>query len=68
MAGHRDDEGAPIEGEGLSAEGTFVVLGLSPGPAEIIVGRPDGSTLERSFATRVEEDGVTSLVGFAIVD
>ncbi|MCP4867715.1 MAG: DNA repair protein RecO [Proteobacteria bacterium] len=65
---YTDDEGAPIEGEGLSAEGTFVVLGLSPGPAEIIVGRPDGSTLERSFATRVEEDGVTSLVGFAIVD
>lgn len=65
---YTDADGAPIEGEGLSAEGTFVVLGLSPGPAEVIVGRPDASTLERSFTTRIEEDGVTSLVGFAIVE
>jgi hypothetical protein len=65
---YTDDDGVPIDGEGLSAEGTFVVLGLSPGPAEIIVGRPNGSTLERSFTTRVEEDGVTSLIGFVIVE
>ena len=65
---YTDADGTPIDGEGLSAEGSFVVLGLSPGPAEIIVGRPDGSTVERSFTTRVAEDGVTSLLGFVIVD
>ncbi len=66
---YTDEDGAPAGSEGgLSAEGTFVVLGLAPGPWDVVVQRPDGSNLDGTFRTRADEDGVTSLVGFAIVD
>lgn len=67
-AWYTDDAGAPVEGDGLSSDGGFAVFGLTPGPIEVIVRRPDDTVLERSFTTRFEEDGVTSLFDFVIVD
>ena len=67
-AWYTDEDGDAIEGDALSAEGGFAVFGLGAGPIEVIVRRPDDTVLERTFTTRFQEDGVTSLFGFTIVD
>ena len=65
-AWYTDDDGLPIKGDGLSADGGFAVFGLAPGPVQVHLVDDDGAARAGTFLTRFEEDGITSLFGFAV--
>ena len=66
LARVQDPLGDPFEGLGTGPDGTFAFVGLPEGPVDISVERPGEDRSEESFRTWVQEDAITSLVGFQV--
>lgn len=65
-AWYTDEDGLPTKGDGLSADGGFAVFGLAAGPVQVRLLDADGTERGGTFATRFEEDAITSLFGFGV--
>ncbi len=63
---YTDEQGQAVVGGGTSADGGFALFGLAPGPVQVRVLAPDGSSVEEAFATLSVEDAVTSLFDFVV--
>jgi len=64
---YTDAEGLPSLAAGITEDGGFAVFGLAPGPVEVLLTQPDGTSSGRSFVTRSSEEGVTSLLNFEVL-